>query len=96
MADGTVSLNYLYFPNINSMFDQSTMEQLLDLLRAFSQVDYQRVMSLNPNLKQRLEQHKFHITQKIKEFGQYNDLNVSNTDDIKEASKREYILKKYL
>lgn len=96
ITDGVVSLNYMYLPNINSMLDQSTMEQVLNFLKIFSPNDYQRLSNLNPNQKQRLEQHRFHIIQKIKDFGKYDDLDVSSADGIKEACIREHILKKYL
>ena len=96
ITDGAVSLNYMYLPNINNMLDQSAMEQVLNFIKIYSPNDYQRLSNLNPNQKQRLEQHRFHIIQKIKEFGQYDDLDVSSNDGIKEASLREHILKKYL
>lgn len=91
--DGAVALNYLYCLNANSMFDQTTIVQMLDFLKTFSPKDYQRLCNLNPNQKQRLEQHKARVIQKINEFGKYDNLDVSN---VKEAGIREHILKKYL
>jgi len=92
-TDGAVVLNYLYCFNINSMFDQTAIVQMLDFLKTFSPKDYQRLCNLSPNQKQRLEQHKNRIIQKITEFGKYDNLDISN---VKEASIREHILKKYL
>lgn len=91
--DGAVVLNYLYCLNINNMLDQATVEQMLEFLKTFSPNDYQRLCNLSHDQKQRLEQHKAHIIQKINEFGKYDDLNIS---EIKEADSRERILKKYL
>ena len=93
VTDGVVVLNYLYCLNINSILDQATIEQMLDFLKTFSPNDYQRLDSLNPDQKQRLEQHKARIIQKINEFGKYDDLDVS---EAKKADTREHILKKYL
>lgn len=96
VIDGAVVLNYLYYLNIGDMLEQTAIGQMLNFLKTFAPNDYQRISSLNPNQKQRLEQHKSHIIQKIREFGKYDDLDVSSTNDIKEASIREHILKKYL
>lgn len=96
ISDGIVSLNYLYCLNINNLFDQSTIKQILDLLKIFLPNDYQKLSSSSHNQIQLLEQHKDHVSQKIREYGQYNDLDVSSPDGIKEASIREHILKKYL
>lgn len=95
VIDEEVVLNYLYCLNLNNVFDQTAIEQMLDFLKAFSPNDYQRLSSLskNQNQKQRLEQHKAYIIQKINEFGKYEDLNLSQT---KEANNREHIQKKYL
>ncbi len=93
VIDGAVVLNYLYCLNINSMLDQATIEQMLDFLKAFSPNDYQSLLNLSAYQKQRLEQHKNHIIQKIYEFGKYDDLDISKA---KEADIRERILKKYL
>lgn len=93
VADEEVVLNYLYCLNINSIFDQATIEQMLDFLKTFSPNDYQRLSILNSDQRQRLEQHKARIAQKINEFGKYDDLGISET---KRADTREHILKKYL
>lgn len=96
VTDGIISLNYLYMPDINSMLDQTTKIQILALLKTFSPNDYRNLSNTNTNQIQRLEQHKLRIIQKIKEYGQYDDLDVSSTAGIKEAGMREHILKKYL
>lgn len=93
VADGAVVLNYLYCLNINNLLNQTAIGQMLDFLKTFLPKDYQRLSRLTPNQKQRLEQHKAHIIQKIHEFGKYDDLDISAT---KEANIREHILKKYL
>lgn len=93
VMDGVIVLNYLYCLNINSMLDQATLEQMLSFLKAFSPNEYQKLCSFTPDQKQRLEQHKAHINQKIKEFGKYDDLDISETQ---KAGAREHILKKYL
>lgn len=100
--DGAVVLNYLYYPNVSGMFDQTIIKQMLTFLEVFSPNDYQWLRSLSPGLnqsnlssiqKQWFEQHKAHIIQKINEFGKYDDLDISKTT---EADARERILKKYL
>ena len=96
MMDGTYILNYLYLSNINSLINQSTIKQVLDIIKTLSPNDYQKLSNINTDNKQLIEQHKLRIIQKIKEFGNYDDLNVLNIDDVKEAGIREYILKKYL
>ena len=93
VVDGAVVLNYLYWIDLNSMLDQTAIGQMLDLLRSYSPNDYQRVSSLSSNQKQRLEQHKKQVIQKINEFGKYDDLDIS---DEKKADIQEHILKKYL
>lgn len=102
VVDGAVVLNYLYCLNVSSMFDQTTIEQIWTFLEIFSPNDYQQLRNLSPSLnqsdlssvqKQRLEQHKTYIIQKINEFGKYDDLDISK---VKEADTRERILKKYL
>jgi len=101
-VDGAVVLNYLYYLNVSSIFDQTTIEQMLAFLEIFSPDDYQRLRNFSSSLnqsnlgsvqKQRLEQHKAYIIQKINEFGKYDDLDISK---VKEADTRERILKKYL
>lgn len=76
-----------------SMVDQTAMVQMLDFLITFSPKDYQRLSNLSSNQKQRLEQHKARIIEKINEFGKYDNLDISK---VKEAGIREHILKKYL
>ncbi len=92
-ADDAVVLNYLYCIGISTMIDQITKEQILEFVKIISPSDFQRLGDLNPDQKKWLEQHKTHIIQKIKEFGKYDDLEISA---IKEADVREHILKKYL
>ncbi|MBD5504069.1 MAG: hypothetical protein HDR09_10100 [Lachnospiraceae bacterium] len=92
-ADETVVLNYLYYIDINTMIDQITKEQILEFVKTISPSDYRRLGDFSPDQKQWLEQHKAHIIQKIKEFGKYDDLEISA---INEADVREHILKKYL
>lgn len=92
-ADEAVVLNYLYYIDINTMIDQITKEQILEFVKTISPSDYRRLGDYNPDQKQWLEQHKAHIIQKIKEFGKYDDLEISA---INEADVREHILKKYL
>ena len=92
-SDGMVVLNYLYCLDINSMVDQTAMVQMLDFLKTFSPKDYQRLSNLSSNQKQRLEQHKARIIEKINEFGKYDNLDISK---VKEAGIREHIIKKYL
>lgn len=93
VLDGAVVLNYLYCLDLNKMLGQTAIGQILDFLKTFSPNDYQRLGNLGPNQKQRLQQHKAHIIQKISEFGKYDDLDISATKD---ADIREHILKKYL
>lgn len=92
VLDGAVVLNYLYFLDMNSTLDQSTIKQILDLLKTFSPTDEPR-LHLNPNQKRRLEQHKVRVIEKINEFGKYENLAIS---EVNEADSRERILKKYL
>ena len=92
-ADDAVVLNYLYCIGISTMIDQITKEQILEFVKTISPSDFQRLGDFSPDQKQWLEQHKAHIIRKIKEFGKYDDLEISET---KEAEVREYILKKYL
>ena len=96
MMDGAYILNYLFLPDLNSLINQPTMKQVLDIIKALSPSDYQKMNNINTDNKQLIEQHKLRVIQKIKEFGKYDDLNVSINDDVKEADIREYILKKYL
>lgn len=96
MMDGTYILNYLYVSNIDSLINQSTMKQVLAIIKTLSPNDYQKLSNMNTDNKQLIKQHKTRIIQKIKEFGKYDDLNVLNADDVKEADTRERILKKYL
>ena len=99
VADGAVVLNYLYYFNVSSVLNQTTIEQMLAFLETFSPNDYQRVRNITLNQsnlnsqKQQLEQHKAYVIQKINEFGKYDDLDISET---KKADMRERILKKYL
>lgn len=93
VSDGAVVLNYLYCFDIKNVLDQASIWQIMNFLRSFSPNDYQRVCNLTPNQKQQLEQHKARIVQKINEFGNYDDLDISKG---KEADVREQILKKYL
>lgn len=93
--DGTISLNYLYYPDIKNMVGPSTMNYLLELLKGLAPSDYQKLTNSNPDQKQWLERHKYCITQKIKEFGNYEDIEATEAG-AKDAEKREYILKKYL
>lgn len=92
-ADDVVVLNYLYCIGISTMIDQITKEQILEFVKTISPSDFQRLGDFSPDQKQWLEQHKAHIIRKIKEFGKYDDLEISET---KEADVREHILKKYL
>ena len=96
MMDGTYILNYLYVSNIDSLINQSTMKQVLDIIKTLSPNDYQKLSNINTDNQQLIKQHKSRIIEKIKEFGKYDDLNALNIDDVKEAGIREYILKKYL
>lgn len=91
--DGAIVLNYLYYFDINTVLNQTAKEQMLDFLKTISPDDYRRVENLHPNQKQQLMQHKDRVIQKIKEFGKYDDLDVSK---VKEAKIREHVLKKYL
>lgn len=91
--DGVVVLNYLYYLDIKAMIGQDTMDQLSRFVKAFSPNDHQILSDFSPDQKQRLVQHKVHIIQKINEFGTYDDLDISESQD---ASIREHILKKYL
>ena len=88
VIDGMLVLNYLYYLDITNMLYQTTIEQMLEILRAFSPDDYKRLHTRNTNQRQRLAQHKAHIIQKISEFGKYDDLDISDT---KEADIREHI-----
>lgn len=92
-ADGVVVLNYLYYFDMNAAIDKATMTQLLQFVRTFSPSDYQRLANLTPSQQQRLERHRDQTIQKIKEFGQYADLDITA---VEEAKIREHILKKYL
>lgn len=92
-SDVTVVLNYLYCIDVNTLITQTAKEQIFEFVKKISPVDYQRFGNLNPNQKQRLEQHKKHIIHKIKQYGKYDDLEISA---YKEAGIREHILKKYL
>lgn len=91
--DDEIVLNYLYCFDMDQVVDQITMEQVLELVKTFFPDDYQRLGQGSLNQKQLLEQHRTHVIHKINEYGTYNDLDVSA---IKEASKREHILKKYM
>lgn len=91
--DGVVVLNYLYYFDVNTAIDKTTMTQLLDLVRTVSPSDYQKLVNLTPGQQQRLERHRDQTIQKIREFGQYADLDITA---IEEAKMREHILKKYL
>lgn len=93
VADGVVVLNYLYYFDVNTAIDKTTMTQLLELVRIVSPSDYQRLVSLTPSQRQQLERHRDQTIQKIKEFGQYADLDITA---VEEAKMRENILKKYL
>lgn len=95
-SDGTVSLNYFYCSCIDNMLDRTTIEQLLAVLKEISPEDYQRVCATSPDQMKLLEQHKNQIIEKLKEYGQYSDLDVSSLQGTKDAELREYILKKYL
>lgn len=92
-SDGEVVLNYLYCFDINTMIDKTTMEQLLQFLKVVSPSDYQVLTSINLDQKPRLEQHKILLTQKVNEFGKYDNLDISA---VKKAEVQEHILKKYL
>lgn len=92
-ADEAIVLNYLYCIGISTMIDQITKEQILEYVKTISPSDFQRLGDLSPDQKQWLEQHKAHIIQKIKEFGNYDGLEISA---IQEADARESVLKKYL
>ena len=76
---------------INVMIER-VKDQVLEYLKINSPSDFERLSTPNPKPKKQLEQHKNHIIQKIKEFGTYNDLQISA---IKEAEIRQQILKKY-
>lgn len=91
--DGAIVLNYLYCFDINAVIDKPTMDQLLQFVKVVSPSDYQVLANTNVNQRERLEQHKTHIIQKINEYGKYDDL---DTSKVKEAELRERILKKYL
>lgn len=93
VADNIVVLNYLYHFPINELLDNTVIEQMLEFLKSFSPKDYQKWIAYKPNEKQRFEVHKARIIQKIKEFGTYDDLDIS---DGKKAALREHIQKKYL
>lgn len=93
MDDGALVLNYLYYIDLNALIGQAAKEQISEFIKTFIPNDYQKLGSLSPNQKQRLEQHKRHIIPKINEFGKYDDLELSADD---KAGIRESILKKYL
>lgn len=44
-------------------------------------------------MQEKIEQHKKSVTEKLKEYGNYDDLDIT---DLKSIKKREEILKKYL
>lgn len=92
-ADEAIILNYLYCIDISTMIDQITKEQILEFVKTISPSDYRKLGDYNPDQKQWLDQHKAHIIHKIKEFGKYDDLEISA---IREVDVRENILKKYL
>lgn len=92
-VDDVIVLNYLYCLDMDKLVDQITMEQVLEFVKTIFPDDYQKIGRGSLNQKQLLEQHRTHIIQKIKEFGRYDDLDVSA---IKEASLREHVLKKYI
>ncbi len=91
--DGTALLNYLYCIDINTILGPIFTQQILEFVKTISPDDYQKLGNLSPNQKQRLKEHKEHIIQKIKKYGKYDDLDIS---DDKGATIREHILKKYL
>lgn len=92
-VDDAIVLNYLYYLDMNEVVDQITMKQVLELVKAISPDDYQRIGEGRLNPKLLLEKHRLHIVQKINTLGTYNDLDVSA---IEEAKNREHILKKYV
>lgn len=94
--DRFTSLNYLYCVNISNILDASTRAQLLTLLAEIAPHEYQNVVGSSRNLLWLLDRHRHQIIQKIEEFGQYNDINLSSPDAAKAAELREHILKKYL
>lgn len=92
-VDGAVVLNYLYTIGVDTMTNQTTKEQLLEFANEISPNDFQKFGRFNSDQKQWLELHKAHVIQKIKEFGNYDDLEISAGE---KAKARETILKKYL
>ncbi len=94
--DRAVSLNYLYCVEISDALDTSMVKQLLAILEKMFPNEYRKLTGSNQDPLRLLERHKSRIIQKIKEFGQYNDIDISAPNAVKTAELREKILKKYL
>lgn len=93
VADDVNVLNYFYYFDAQQFFDKQTLEQLMEFIKSYSPDDYDRLQVPAMNLQEKIEQHKKFVTEKLKEYGNYSDLDITDQKSIKERDK---ILKKYL
>lgn len=93
MLDGVFVLNYLYCVDLSNMVDQRTIEQAYEYAKTIFPSECQKIDQRSFNQNQLLAQHREHITQKINEFGRYDNLDATF---VEKAALQEHILKKYL
>lgn len=93
VADGVNVLNYFYYFDARKIFDEQTLDNILDNIKKVSSADYERLQAPSLNLQEKLEQHKLCVIKKLKEYGNYGDFEITDQASIKE---RENVIKKYL
>lgn len=93
VADGVNVLNYFYYFDARKIFDEQTMDKIMESIKEVSPADYDRLQVPAMNLQEKLEQHKVCVIEKLKEYGNYVGMAIKGQTSITE---RENILKKYL
>ncbi len=86
-------LNYFYYFDARKIFDEQTMDKIMESIKEVSPADYDRLQVPAMNLQEKLEQHKVCVIEKLKEYGNYVGMAIKGQTSITE---RENILKKYL
>lgn len=93
VADGFNILNYLYYFDARKFLDKQKRDDIMRYIKENSPADYDRLQAPAMELQEKLERHKKCVTEKLKEYGNYDDLDIT---DLKSIKEREKILKKYL
>lgn len=101
LVDSKTIVNYLYYINPEKFlgeFDPSIISEIIKKLKDVYPSDYKRVETgiKATNIKSHQEKlllHKDRLVEKVKIYGNYNDIPIENDKD---AELREKILKKYI